>query len=210
MPQAQESSVFVRGLLHDLEHGLATMNILFDAIRRESISSASLRKHIDLLGTQLAYLCDVVDQSFVGTETETVDVRAVAEQVVRLAGARHAAKIRLVRGPAVYAELDATTLHRILSNLVDNAAEATGNDGRVDITIINDEVVSVEITDDGPGFDLAVVHDSSLGLRVVRELLDISPADLQVEPLPDGGTRVRVRFSRRRPQRPATARERIR
>lgn len=213
MKNIQEPPIFMRELLHDLEHGLAAMNIILETMRQEPALSPPLRSKLTLLGDQLSYLGDVIEQSVTGSVDSIVDVRAVAERVVRLANARHAATVRLVAGPAVYAKADPTTLQRILANLVDNAAQATGSGGMVVVTISHDCAVLVAITDDGPGFDPAMVRDSSLGLRVVRDLLDFPPAALHLWSLPGGGTGVAVRFPAAQPRRalrPATARRRIR
>jgi signal transduction histidine kinase len=80
----------------------------------------------------------------------------------------------------------------VLSNVVDNAARAAGPGGRVTVAIRQDGTPLVDVTDDGPGFGLGPKGTASLGLGVVRSLLEACGGSLAVGSPPGGGTTVQV------------------
>jgi signal transduction histidine kinase len=98
-------------------------------------------------------------------------------------------------------------LNQIWANLIDNALDAAGEGGHVDITARpDDRRVVVEITDDGPGippdirgrifdpfFTTKGVDATGLGLDVVRRSLEHHDGEIDVESRP-GRTVFRVRL----------------
>lgn len=89
-------------------------------------------------------------------------------------------------------------LYRIVQELLNNTlkhAEATAVSVRLDC---RDDAIVVEVADDGRGFDpAAVAGRGGLGLTSIRERAAALGADLVMDAVPDGGTRVRVTVPRR-------------
>ncbi len=110
------------------------------------------------------------------------------------------------------AAIDRTMLHRVLANLVTNAAQATGNndqrgDGVVEVRAYRDgESFVVDVDDDGPGvatvlhtavFDPYVTtkkDGTGLGLTIVKKVVMDHGGDIDVHRSPLGGARFRIRL----------------
>jgi len=111
---------------------------------------------------------------------------------------------------------DPLQLRQIFTNLLTNAFEALGGDGRVTIvaTALNEEgpaggepqgpMVQIEVTDNGPGMPVDVIdkifspffttkpQGSGLGLAIVRKIVDAHDGRIDVGVMEAGGTRFRV------------------
>jgi len=81
----------------------------------------------------------------------------------------------------VSAQVNRLAFWRALRNIICNAQEAAGADGRLAVTVSAAEgFVVVDVDDDGPGFDPALSTPSSLGLRITAELVDSWGGHLQI------------------------------
>ncbi len=193
----------VRGLLHDLGHEVATLSYLVEAVRGEPDLPASSVPRIELISQQVARLLDLISSEMLeeapaGAE-ETVDVRALAEEMAQLANAAQLANVVVNPGTAVLVDVNPTLLWRVLSNVVGNAARAAGPDGRVEVMIADTgEETIIEVIDDGPGFGNGPRGMASLGLRIVTSLLSSCGGTLAVRSPEAGGTRVRMMLPGRR------------
>ena len=133
---------------------------------------------------------------------ESVDVRALLVATAeRYAGAR--VPVSVTGGPAVYANVNADELRRVLANLVDNAVRHASS---VVVLAVRAEGGGAVLTvvDDGPGIpaderervferfarlDDARDRDAGgtgLGLAIVRELLRRSEASISLQENPSG------------------------
>jgi two-component system nitrogen regulation sensor histidine kinase NtrY len=108
--------------------------------------------------------------------------------------------------------LDRTMFHRVLSNLLANAAQATAGDdgdqvGRVRLSLTRgDDYCVVDVEDDGPGivprmrqtiFDpyMTTKRDGTgLGLTIVRKVVIDHGGTIEVDASPLGGARFRLRL----------------
>jgi two-component system osmolarity sensor histidine kinase EnvZ len=126
---------------------------------------------------------------------------------------REGAKIRLHRSdPSCVFFADPVVLERVLSNLLENAARY-GRDKPIDLLLrCNEEVVSIEICDRGPGIPAnrvdkvfrpferlqadrgAQTGGSGLGLAIVHELAKKYDWSVDLLPREGGGTIARVTF----------------
>lgn len=108
---------------------------------------------------------------------------------------------------ALYVQMDRSRLRQILLNLIKNACEAIGEEGRVEIKVRKTgESVEVTIYDSGPGvptilreriFDpFFTTKDSGtgLGLAVVRSLVEAAGGSIRCEPMEGTGTSFRLSF----------------
>lgn len=188
-------AVTVRGLLHDVEHGLATLASLIDVVRGEPELSDQSDLQLRRAERELAMLFAVIQHWLGGQDgsgEDEVDVRALCREVVQLAEVEHDVTVELVPGPDVMIPVSAELVWRVLTNVVDNAARAAGPGGRVEVSIGRDTEVVVEVRDTGPGFDEVV--DGATGLRVVTSLLDSVGGRFEVLTGRTEGTTVRAVF----------------
>jgi len=133
---------------------------------------------------------------------ESVDVRALLVATAeRYAGAR--VPVSVTGGPAVYANVNADELRRVLANLVDNAVRHASSAVVLAVRAHNGGAV-LTVVDDGPGIpaderervferfarlDDARDRDAGgtgLGLAIVRELLRRSEASISLQENPSG------------------------
>lgn len=205
-PGRRDSDFFdglaIRGLLHDLGHEMATLSYLVEAVRGDPALPASSAERIELISGEVTRLIDLVstemlDEPLPGGE-DTVDVRALANQMAQLANAAQMAKVVVVPGPEVRIDVNPTLVWRVLSNVVGNASRAAGPEGRVEVMITGTGGAVIEVTDDGPGFGNSAPGLASLGLRVVTSLLSSCGGTLAVQSPDSGGTRVRMVLPGRR------------
>ena len=134
-----------------------------------------------------------------------VDVGGVVEQVVNLL--RHRAKHRSIRidverhgeiGPVVG---EPTALLQVLVNLVQNAIDASPDEGRVVVSLHAAESgLEVRVKDEGPGISQDIQDQvfeaffttkgpekgTGLGLYLARELVEVCRGEIDVEPSEQG------------------------
>jgi signal transduction histidine kinase len=193
--------VVFRGLLHDVEHGLATLGSLIEVVRGDTALSSDSALQLRRAERELSMLFSFIQQWTDGTHVTAteVDVRAIATEIVQLAEVEHGATVDLLPGPAVPLPVSAAVVWRVLANVVDNAARAAGPGGRVEVTVERHNAIVVEVRDTGPGFPTQVRGDGhrtagSTGLRVVTSLLDSVGGRFEVRQGHSIGTTVRAVF----------------
>ncbi|OSS41768.1 sensor histidine kinase [Desulfurella amilsii] len=116
-----------------------------------------------------------------------------------------------IQGNTFFAEVDETLIMEVFLNLLDNAVKYNKENGTIDITIDPDKK-AVEILDSGIGIpdkDLDKVFDKfyradpsraktieglGLGLSLVREILDLHKAKIEIQSTPNIGTKATVAF----------------
>lgn len=186
----------LRGLLHDLGHEITTLSYLIEAVRGDKSLPEDSGYRLELVSLEMSRLRDIIAQGVNGELTsgtaEAVNVRDLATQLTRLAEHAYEADVSLLPGADVTATIDPLLLWRVLSNVLDNAARAAGRAGRVTLAVRQDEVAVVDVTDDGPGFGAGPPGTASLGLGIVRSLLEACGGSLAVQTPRGGGTTVRV------------------
>lgn len=186
----------LRGLLHDLGHEITTLSYLVEAVRADKSLPAESAYRLELVALEMSRLLGIIDQGLTGQAAggapETVRVRDLVTQLTRLAELAYEADITLVPGADVTATVDPLLLWRVLSNVVDNAARAAGRAGSVTMAVRQDGGPVIEVTDNGPGFGAGPPGTASLGLGVVRSLLEACGGSLAIEMPPGGGTTARV------------------
>jgi signal transduction histidine kinase len=127
-----------------------------------------------------------------GPRWSRLDLAEIVDECVRIARFTPEVKIdaTLAEGAAAYG--DPVLLRRAVTNLLDNAARATGSSGHVHVVVSeNTGGSSVEVTDDGVGFGRAP-RGSGQGLAVVAAAVDACHGRLEIASGPGRGTTVRL------------------
>lgn len=181
----------LRGLLHDVGHGLATLSLLSEAAN----DPQTRERVLGLLEAETSRLLAVVRDGMRRVAVdEPVALRPLLEEIVAVASCAFSASIVLQPGPDVVVRTDPTMVWRALSNIVDNAVRAAGPDGRVWLEVSGSRGggAVVEIVDDGPGFPGGPLRPGHLGLPVAVQLLTACGGRLEIEDAYPRGTRVRI------------------
>jgi len=110
--------------------------------------------------------------------------------------------------PDVTVFADAGQLKRALINLIKNGLEALSGPGRVAVSAAgNRDEVEISVSDTGPGLTTeqrarlfapgftTKTAGSGLGLTIVERIVSDHGGTIDVEPGPEGGTRVRIRLA---------------
>ena len=178
---------------------MATLSYLVEAVRGQTDLPGDARARIEVLAQGMSRVLDTIAHELPSApsaaEVSTVDLRSLASQVAQLAQVSHCVSVVLLPGPDVTLEADPTLLWRVLTNVIENAARATGRGGSVEIRLHDHYGVAVEVTDDGPGFGRGPSGTASLGLSVVTALLESCGGSLEVRSPRAGGTQVSIRLA---------------
>jgi two-component system nitrogen regulation sensor histidine kinase NtrY len=110
-------------------------------------------------------------------------------------------------GPVPPVDLDRNQIEQVLVNVLKNAMESIGEDGRIGLRLVSDgERPVLAISDTGPGIPeevrpllftpfFSTKRDGrGLGLTLIREILTAHGAGFGLENRPEGGAEFRVRF----------------
>lgn len=106
--------------------------------------------------------------------------------------------------------LDREMVHRVLLNLLLNAAQAMDGAGAIDVACVQDgDRCEISVRDHGPGipaelrervfepFYTTKVRGTGLGLAIARQAVEAHGGRLEVEEAPGGGARFVLRLARR-------------
>jgi signal transduction histidine kinase len=192
----------LRGVLHDVGHGLFTLSLLLENARGVLLPQLG-DDSFELVEQELSRLLGIVHT---GTrrsaEPVPVGLRTLLEPFAVVCRRTTLAKVWVRPGPEFVVPADPGMLWRIVSNLIDNAVRAAGPLGNVEIVVndrsrltghrFGDEVVTIDVVDDGPGFQRGPAGLADLGLTVVNRLLDACGGWLQIDEMRPHGTRMRI------------------
>lgn len=144
-----------------------------------------------------------------------IDLAALVLQLVELEGpaaqARNIALVARVPEEEVRIEADREKLRQVLLNLVNNALEAVGKDGSVEVEVRHDgDGAVLHVRDDGPGIpeeQLARIFEpffstkeqgTGLGMAISHSLISLHGGDIRISC--DDGTTVQVVLPARPPE----------
>ncbi|MFR9728213.1 sensor histidine kinase [Saccharopolyspora sp. MS10] len=197
-PAPRGADVGLRGLLHDLGHGLTTVSYLAEGLHAEDELPRAARERLEVVRRELARLLDLVATGAAPGDPVPVELRGLLTQLADAHRREGAPQVRLRPGGPVTVLADATAVWRMLANLVQNAVRAAGAGGAVELGIVRDRpdsgTATVEVLDDGPGLGRGPAGSDGLGLGIVTRLARACGARLRLDPAPSGGTRARLVF----------------
>jgi signal transduction histidine kinase len=204
-----------RGLLRmslDLHDGpmqdLAAVGFALERLRRDLESlpdeSAGLLLQVDGIREQLAVielsLRKVIDAT--GNQTSGSTLESLVDAEVARFKRLDKADVDLRAGTGIEPATDSQliALHRVLREALTNVHKHA-HAAHVEIRLYeSDDVIHLEVSDDGVGFDPAVRgRTGGVGLNGMRERLRLLGSELQVESRPGTGTTISAAVRRWRP-----------
>ncbi len=181
-------------LAHDIGHELATLSCLVSAVRADPAVRGASHRRLGLIEREVERL-----QELVGLRTEEaadleVSLPGLVAEVVEPLALSGPTAVITHPSPDVRRRVDARSLWRLLSNLVNNAVRAAGPEGTVRLLVLEGPPPVIEVHDDGPGFGSGPSGHRGLGLETSRTLAARCGAVLGFAAADGGGTVARISF----------------
>jgi signal transduction histidine kinase len=169
----------VSKIRHDINHELATIMLLAELVRSSLDAGTDSRTRVRQLLHEARWLDellrihdDVVARESIIDEVpaaSVVRIDVIAGEVLAALRMTHTVQVRL-RTVQACTLANPVALWRAIRNVVQNAFQAAGHNGRVEVTVaLESGDVVAQIDDDGPGFDDGPRSSASLGLGIVQD-----------------------------------------
>ena len=146
-----------------------------------------------------------------GTRRTAVQIGPIVERALRVARAEHGVEAHFEGDGELSAVADPDLLPLVFDNLIENACQATGSGGRIDVTARAEarhgrQLVRLEISDWGHGMDDSVLAQAAdpffttrdagtgLGLTIVKRIVEAHGGSIDFSSEPGSGTRVLLHF----------------
>jgi signal transduction histidine kinase len=206
---------FATSLAHEVRNPLTSVRLVLQKAKARPDDP----KCSELITTALSML-DGLNRTVTGAlsvaqsglvKAQTIDLLAPLAAAMRTAEpefqTRGALLEPLVGATPVHVQADAAALERLFLNLLRNAAQALGPEGRASVELeVAGGVATVSIVDSGPGIpkeDLERVFDpfystraegTGLGLAIARQIVTAHGGELSLESEEGHGTEVRIKL----------------
>ena len=178
---------------HDSRQSIATILCLVEAALVAPDDTAVVVQRLQDVAAQARSTASLLDELFPArTWGPIVDASAQCRAAVRTQTAAFAGTVDVVTAEDSWVAMSRAALCRVLSNLLQNAVRAAGQDGvvRVEVRSVGTTVV-IDVEDDGPGFGgLPTVN--GIGLCSARRLVEDAGGLLETGTGGLGGALVRV------------------
>ena len=200
------------GLAHEIKNPLASMTGSIQILRQESFGDPDQDKLMEIVTREANRLSDLVSNFLLfaktpGGQLQPVSLTKEIEETLVLLekDGAHYDDVDIIKDlkPNLWVEMDPVHLRQILWNLLLNADQAVGEDGRVIIrTFLKDDRITVEIVDNGIGIEKDNLEriflpfysnkprGTGLGLSIVHNLLEGYNSRLDIQSTPGQGTTV--------------------
>jgi len=208
------------GLAHEIRNPLSSISGSVEMVREGNALGPEDRRLLGIVISEVDRLNSLVTSMLqVGRpsqiETESLDLRAIASEVVAVARGQATASNGLQIdevGPEepIIVTVDPDRMRQVVWNLVKNAVQASPHRGKVEVRTGRDQArrAFLEVADEGPGigdahrerlFDMFYsgrTHGVGLGLAVVKQIVDQHQGHIEIIDRNVGGTCFRVTLPR--------------
>ena len=199
------------GIAHEIRNPLGIIHASVDVLANRDRPDAQRDEAAEILRCEVSRLSAIVTDFLTYANPtppalHAVDLATLAARVVEeLATGRP--RLEVHAAPDLpRREVDPDRLRQVVLNLVLNAVEAAGPDGRVDVRLerTGDGRVALVVRDDGPGlaaetrerifepFFTTKPRGTGLGLAIVRGIVDAHGGEVTAADRPEGGAELRV------------------
>jgi signal transduction histidine kinase len=184
----------LRGVLHDVGHGLLTLSLLLDQVaheRRPRLGESAF----ELVEGEISRLLAIVHtETRSSADPVAIELHKLLRPFAVVSRRTTLTKVTVRPGPPTVVHTNPATLWRVVANLVDNAVRAAGPLGAVEIVVGHSgrDLATIDVIDDGPGFAQGPSGVAQVGLGVVVRLLDACGGRLQIHDVAPHGVRMRI------------------
>jgi signal transduction histidine kinase len=190
---AAASNMELVNLCHDLRQYISAGLMLSNLPGDESLDPETF-KRLQLIHQQFVHAADLV--SAAGADftphRSRLDLASLVDECVRLVKITRDVDIDVDAGPRLVAYGDPVSIRRALVNVLDNASRAAGPNGRVRVSLVEEDAsAGVEVADDGHGFG-QIEPGSGRGLSIVHAAVTASRGRMVITSGPGPGTQVRL------------------
>ena len=208
------------GLAHEIRNPLSSISGSVEMVREGNALGPEDRRLLGIVISEVERLNSLVTSMLqVGRpsqiETESLDLRAIASEVVAVARGQATGSNGLQIdevGPEepIIVTVDPDRMRQVVWNLVKNAVQASPHRGKVEVRTGRDQArrAFLEVADEGPGigdahrerlFDMFYsgrTHGVGLGLAVVKQIVDQHQGHIEIIDRNVAGTCFRVTLPR--------------
>lgn len=208
-----EMNVAAAGLVHETKNPLNVVRGLAQMLANNESASGAIRSNALQITEEVDRVAGRLNQFIdysrpLEVKLAPVDLNELCAGICRiLEGDCNERRIAMsITGPAVSVEADGALLRQVIFNLVLNALQAVGDEGRIEIRLFEDtrQSAGFEVRDSGPGvsedirdeifrpYFTASGSGSGLGLAIVRQIVFAHQWDITCAGAPEGGACFRV------------------
>ncbi len=189
-------------MCHDLVTPAVTIRHLAEAIEAEPGLSPKIRRYLSLIAGESTHICEICAFTLeMVREPRPMRLDEVVSECVATVRTWFVGTID-ERVDPVMLRAERVSMFRMVSNLLNNACRAAGTGGSISIRLAHDTALAhLEVINSGAQFEPAmnlgagtVERPSSIGLRIVAEILADHDGYARIEPNALGGTSVKVRL----------------
>ncbi|MCB9567249.1 MAG: histidine kinase [Myxococcales bacterium] len=200
---------------HELRNPLAVMQTSIQLLGRRVSDDPRAEKHLRRIGDQIG-LCNAIISDLLELardrppERHPVDLIALVRQTVIDVPRPAAVQVELDMPEDVAAiHADAGQVRQVIVNLVLNAVQAIGPEGRIDVRVVpGDEFIELVVDDSGPGLPADVLRrlfeplfttrssGTGLGLALCRRITEKHGGSINAANREEGGARFTVALPR--------------
>jgi signal transduction histidine kinase len=204
----------VAQLAHEIRNPVANVRNCLELLRRRLKDDPEAREFADMAIDELLRMHEMAEQMLDlhrpgDAGVRETDLTSVARDVVALVrvGAPETLVVTVTGEDAVVAAVAPDSLKQVVLNLVQNAREATHEEGRIDLVVQRSgDIAVIEVRDDGPGIPVHVLprvfdpffttkgdlHGVGLGLFVAEGIIRGFGGRITAANRKSGGARFRI------------------
>jgi len=206
----QEYSKRFAFVIHDIKNLSSQLGLILSNARRHGDNPEFQADVLRTVENSVGRMNKLISQLRVAAPQDknpppqATDATAIMRELA--AAPSHSGRVEIGAPANARVMMDAEQLRSVLSHLLNNAIEASGEAGHVKVSLGDDgERVTIDITDEGPGMDVSFVRDElfrpfrstkdtgfGIGAFQTRELIRAAGGQLDVITKPGAGTTMRI------------------